>query len=282
MNSTKKILTVIVLYKRIASQSEAYQAIDHLIKNDPQVSDSIEFLLCDNTPSSQQPPHDFHGTYLSDTSNPGLAKHYNTALKLAAERGIPWLMLFDQDTSPTEEYLQELLSLLDLLTGNPDIVAILPKLHNGKKVQSPYALPTWSHKTVPAEQWGRSNTVLHGFNSGAVLRVSTMCSVGGFCEEFPLDYLDYVTFTDIQRHGGRVYVMKSTLHHQLAASNIHSNMPLVRYRTVVSSERAFYERYGTQKDRFYRRLRMLKTTLKHLLKDRAPSFALITFRAIWK
>jgi hypothetical protein len=183
--------------------------------------------------------------------------------------------LFDQDTTPTREYLDELLKQIDALTADPGTVVIVPKLNDGRNICSPCEMPTWSHKQIPAEQSGRSNSVLLGFNSGAVLRVESIREIGGFPGEFWLDYLDHATFSELQKNGGRLHVMKSVLKHELAVS---TNM---RYKNFLDAEHTYYSRYGTVKDRFYCRFRLLKTTLK-LLKDRQAHFAYLTISSAFR
>jgi len=275
---TKNILAVIVLYKRKAEESEAYLAFRELLKENNTAA-FIELMLCDNTPTVQSPPAEFTGTYLSDTSNSGLAKHYNAALKIAEERGIPWLMLFDQDTTPTAEYLGEIIEKVPTWTNDSSIVAVVPKLHNGKTICSPHGAPTWAHPSFPADQQGTSESVLFAFNSGAVLRVEALQHIGGFPEEFWLDFLDHATFIQLQRAGGSVFVMKSLLRHQLAISDTRTSVSPARYQNILRSERSFYGKYGTKKDRFYLKIRLFKTTLRFLIKEWRPQLARLTFRS---
>lgn len=279
MTQTKSILAVLVLYKRRAEESQAYVALRELLGDNSTNSAAIELMVCDNTPESRSPPSGFTGIYLSDPSNPGLAKHYNTALRIAEERGIPWLMLFDQDTTPTREYLDELIGQIDSWTADRQIAAILPKLHHGTKMCSPFWAPKWSHKAVSTTEWGRSAQALFGLNSGAVLRVETAREIGGFPEDFWLDYLDYVVFKKLQMSGGHFYVMKSMLVHQLAASNVRTEMSSARYKNILGAEKAYYDLYGTAQDRLFLKIRQLKITLRLLLKDRQAHLAYLTLRA---
>ena len=59
---------------------------------------------------------------------------------------------------------------------------------------------------------------MQAFNSGAVLRLSALDEIGGFDESFPLDYLDHTTFRQLQRKEHSVYVLHSTLAHELSVS----------------------------------------------------------------
>jgi len=278
-----KVLVVIVLYKRKAEESETYSELRRLLDENPLAADAVELMICDNTPTIQSPPPGFTGTYLSDTSNPGLAKHYNAALKIAQEHGISWLMLFDQDTTPTREYVDEVEEGIDAWTTDSSIVAVVPKLHNGKKICSPHETPTWAHPSFPPDRCGRSESLLYGFNSGAILRVDSLRRIGGFPEEFWLDYLDHATFSQLQSGGGHVYVMKSRLEHQLSIADTRISVSTTRYKNILRSERFFYGKYGTSRDRFYLNIRLAKTTLRFLIKEWRPRLAWLTLRALlWK
>lgn len=102
--STKRILAVIVLHKMPAEQSPSFSSLQGLSARNRKVSATIDVVVCDNTPYDQPRPPVFQGLYISDKTNPGLAKCYNLALRIADEREIPWLLLLDQDTTLTREY----------------------------------------------------------------------------------------------------------------------------------------------------------------------------------
>ena len=56
---------------------------------------------------------------------------------MAVEDGIPWLMLLDQDTRVTAEYLHELMALQPIAAQDPKIAAFAPKLAGITGLRSP-------------------------------------------------------------------------------------------------------------------------------------------------
>ena len=63
-------------------------------------------------------PASFPIHYVHDPSNGGLAPAYNFALEHAESEGREWLLLFDQDTSLTVDFLVELVTLATTLHGH--------------------------------------------------------------------------------------------------------------------------------------------------------------------
>ena len=91
----------------------ATQALLQTLREEPRLSQKFSLLLYDNSPEPQTPlPSSLPVTYEHDASNRGLAYAYNYALKRAAELQIEWLLLLDQDTGVTREYLMEAAELV--------------------------------------------------------------------------------------------------------------------------------------------------------------------------
>jgi len=100
-----------------------------------------------------------------------------------------------------------------------------------------------------------------------LLRVSAVRAIGGFPAEFPLDYLDHATFAELQAQGGRVYVLQSVLEHELSSNTERPSAAAARRQhMVLHAEQRFYARYGTPKQRWLRRVRLLKAVAGRLLR----------------
>ena len=148
MSTTEqKIFAVVVLYRSSPAESVAFTCLrEHLEQNAP-LLDRFECLVYDNSPEA----HDieavsFRCSYIHDPSNPGLARPYNVALARAEQAGASWLMLLDQDTGVTAEYLNEVVQTVAGAELSNKIVAIVPKLVQGDRVLSPHwslHLPEW-------------------------------------------------------------------------------------------------------------------------------------------
>src|ERR1700744_5398625 len=163
------VLATVVIYKRSIENSEAVQALLRCFAEDPALAAGFRVLLYDNSSEAQTPPQQIctvEVSYHHDELNGGLAVAYNHALGLAGEAGIPWLLLLDQDTRVTAEYLHEVLALQPVAAKDPQIVAFAPKLAGITGLRSPamdfldalhrqVILPRWRRPLiVPLDTYG--------------------------------------------------------------------------------------------------------------------------------
>ncbi len=240
------VLAVVVLYRMRARQSLALQSL--LIAHR-----SLDVLLWDNSPNPEPaPPTSCQVVFHADPTNPGLAAAYNAALAAAAERGIPWLLLLDQDTEVTPAFLDEVCAATERAT--PDVVGFVPLLRHRGTVVSPFT-PRLAGPNATLTP-GKS---LQAFNSGAVLRVATLTAMGGFDPRFPLDYLDHATFAALQRKG-RVQVLQASLKHALSTDTGQalSAKERARQQHILAAERRFYRLHGSTAERLLHPIRLLR------------------------
>jgi len=281
VNRLKLILAVVVLYKVRAEQSQSFSSLQRLLAEDPEAARTIDLMVCDNTPYEQPQPAGFPGLYVSDTTNPGLAKCYNLALRVAQERGATWLLLLDQDTTLTAEYLREIVAQTREQAADTGIVALVPKLIQDGVVQSPHTRPTYRHAKFDRSVAGRYQGWLYAFNSASILRVAALEAIDGFPEQFWLDFLDHATFHRLQQAGGRLLVLDACLEHELSTNDIGKKdaASRKRYQNVLDAEHSFYRQYGSVADRIFHRIRLLRGFLGLLLKRRRPGEALVLLKA---
>jgi GT2 family glycosyltransferase len=282
MGSTRHILAVVVLYKMTFDQSRGLKSLLTNISEDDALAKTIELMVCDNTPFEQPVPSSYKSHFYRDITNPGLAHWYNLALRMAAERGIPWIMLLDQDTEVTAEYIAEVVSQAGAIQQDLEIVAMLPKLVQKGVVCSPLTPPTYRHPLPFNKSFtGVATSRLHVFNSGSVLRVSALKDAGGFREDFPLDYLDHATFTALQSRGGRLFVLRSMLEHELSSSNVQRTdaAAVARHRSSLLAERRFYQLNGSVRDRIFRRIRLLRGAMGVLIRHGAVAWSFRMMKA---
>lgn len=239
------ILAALVLYGRPAAESPAFTALNEFQQQNGGQA-HIDLLLFDNSNPGYAPPAQLNGTYVPCPSNPGLAGPYNHALAQAEARGIRWLMLLDQDTHVTCEYLQE---VLDSTAAAPagGGVALVPRLLSGTALLSPHARayrPT--QPPLDPDICGISSRRLHYFNSGAVLSVAALRAIGGFPPAFWLDYLDHAVFFQLQQRGGCVQILHSALQHELASNSYAGPVTparLQRERNIREAAMRYYRLY---------------------------------------
>jgi GT2 family glycosyltransferase len=274
MSRQRAALAVIVLYRMRAEESPAYRSLHRLLQSTPEFRNRVELQIADNSPEWQEAPAGFAGRYERYSENPGLARCYNDAIRRAEREGYGWVLLLDQDTTVTGEYLEEALTALNDFAVQTDIVAFVPRLMEGGSSCSPMQPPRYGPaRRLDAGFTGRYDGRLHAFNSGAVVRVSAMVAAGGFPMEFPLDYLDHATFAELQGRGGRVYVLRAVLQHELS-SNREERKDLAfrqRQESILEAERRFYARYGSAGDRLRRRIRLLRACVGRVLRGKDGS-----------
>jgi GT2 family glycosyltransferase len=261
MTNRKSMLAVLVLYGRELAASPTYRALRSAMEEQPAIAATLELMVADNSPEPQTMPTDLAVRYVQDGTNPGLAKRYNLALRAAMEAGCTWLLLLDQDTSLTREYLAELVELSARLAAQQEIVAIVPKLVVQGGLASPH-LPCYRTPAfvLDLSSQGEQPGEIRAYNSGALLRVKAVEAIGGFPEAYWLDFLDHATFARLQAQGGRIYLMAAQLEHEMATSNPdrYKNPAFVRRQQIgFAAEVRFYHEHGTLRERIHNRFDML-------------------------
>jgi GT2 family glycosyltransferase len=264
------VLATVVIYKTSIENSEAVQALLRCFAEDPALAAGFRVLLYDNSSEAQTPPESapVEVSYHHDALNGGLAVAYNHALGLAMKADIPWLLLLDQDTRVTAEYLHEVLALQPVAAQDPQIVAFAPKLAGITGLRSPamdfidslhrqVILPPWRRPLiVPQDTYGPQRQRTVAFNSGAVLRTQAVQAIGGFPTEYWLDFLDIAVFHDLYRNGGYLFVMHSTLEHSLSVVEddfLQRSTSLSRHRNILSAMTHYVKTNGTAWERLLHR-----------------------------
>lgn len=254
MEQFPRFLAILVLYRMRAADSPAWQSLQEIFANDARARSAVTLMVCDNSPDYHpMPTQGLCEYYTRDPKNPGLAKHYNHGFRIARKRAIPWLILLDQDTTLDRSWLAELMQSESDPQLEPAIAALAPKLVEAGKVQSPHLPPgSRGDLQLPLETYGLASERIHVYNSGCTLRVSALQAIGGFPEQFPLDYLDHATFHLLQAKGGKVFVLNATLKHRLSENDSNAGTSIAyrgRLKRVREAEHAFYRTYGTPRDR---------------------------------
>ena len=260
------ILAIVVLYRCELGHSQSVSSLLRILRDHPELSKHFSLLLYDNSPQAQD--HIMQATfpidYVHDPSNGGLATAYNFALARAEAERRTWLLLFDQDTVLTEEFLFELVESAGTLHGQAQVGAIVPKLLVRGAIYSPEANflyqvrhPHLPLQTVEKDAVGIQQRHLNAYNSGATLRVSAMRAIGGFPLQFWLDYLDHAVFRALFVGGFRIYVLRAALVHNSSLAEVTS-MPLWRLRNVIQAQTLFVKQSGGFLDRTFYRFFLLR------------------------
>jgi GT2 family glycosyltransferase len=266
-NSGRPIVVVIVLYRCAPHESQSLCALLHAFKADPHLANIFSLIVYDNSPERHdfRPIVDFPVLYMHDPSNAGLATAFNFALAYAENQLSEWLLLLDQDTSPTAAFFSELVECTNKLRTVTEVSSIVPKLLVAGRIHSPEAhfIDQLRHQyrrsghSVNRDIVGPQHGRLSAFNSGASFRVSALRAVGGFPREFWLDYLDHAVFHALSSRGSQMYVMRTEIEHEISQSNL-SNVPVWRQRNFLWAQTLFVKQTGNFFDRLLYRIWVLR------------------------
>ena len=280
------VLAVIVLHRRAPSQSESVCSLVQILKANPDLEKSFSVIIYDNSPQQQgcEVAGNFPVSvlYKHDPTNPGLATAYNFALGKACENEHEWLLLLDQDTPVTYGFLTELIACAKTLRLQPQVGAIVPKLLVDGKIYSPLAhfidhlrhQYRRSNNAVSKQIVGLQDGRLTAYNSGAALRVLALQSIGGFPQEYWLDYLDHAVFHALFVRGYRTYVLRTEIKHD-ASQAAMGRVPAWRQRNLLLAQSRFVQQTGNILDRLLYRIWLLRYSIslwirhpdKHLWKE---------------
>jgi glycosyltransferase involved in cell wall biosynthesis len=276
----KEIYIVIVLYKTNLKDSKTIETL----KNIP--ADNINLMVFDNSPVKQ---HDlpnfkydkFNIHYFSDCSNPGLSHAYNLALSNASNKNYRWLLLLDQDTTITVEYINEIISLeTDKISKN--IVSIMPKVISSlnHKLIAPAKMSMGGICRPVLLKSGVVYKGISGINSGTLLSVSFMKTINGFSSSYSLDMLDHWYFREIKRNDKEIYLLHSNIKQELSIfGNFEENLSISRYCQLLNAENQFVKEDGFTSLLLFK-IRLFIRVLKQL-SYKNNKYSTITFNGIF-
>jgi GT2 family glycosyltransferase len=278
-----KITAVIVIYKQSPSECKTLNTLSSsLAAIDSKRMSGIEFIVYDNSPSKHDlNPSDYPGltiSYVHDSRNLGIATAYNYALSIGRQNEGDWVLLFDHDTEVTPDYIDKIFQYEDV---NQNVAALVPQVISG--VESIVISPVRSNSLRAIQnnslKPGLSEEPLMAINSGALVRIKVLEDIGGFNNDFPLDYLDHWLFHEIYEKGYYVWVIDTILNHDLSVMD-YNNISLERYKSISDAEMNFYKIYKPSLYKAYKS-HLLKRYLKQLLLVKNKKIALYTLKKLF-
>ncbi|PLR83141.1 hypothetical protein CVD25_16590 [Bacillus canaveralius] len=271
-----KMTIVVVVYNQKIEECKTFQTLKLNMFDKVERLIDVEFLLYDNSQQKQQfYANDYKGisiSYIHDPRNAGIAAAYNYAWSVAKERGNEWLLLLDHDTEITNEYVDHIMNLQETESV---VAAVVPKIKYDNKMISPVYSNTLRPLLSDKPSEGIQNQPIMAINSGSLLRVSFLNEIGGFNNDFPLDYLDHWLFYEIYAKGHKVRVLDVSLEHDLSVMD-YSNVSGKRYLSILNSEFNFYKNYKSDLYKSYKK-QLLKRLLKQILFVKNKNIAFYTF-----
>lgn len=241
-----KILAIVVRYKTPIEQSHTLLSLSEAFSSDPGLLGKYGILLWDNSPTRLENPQlSFPFQYNFSDQNVGVAGAYNRALAHAESIGTGWLLLLDQDTIVTAHYLRRMLEYATEVEDDQSIATIVPFVRSHDALFSPRKLGRLLRTyLIPRSVTGVYRQDAYAANSGTVMRVAALRAVGGYSQEFWLDFSDIYIFHALYLHGKYMYVAGDLeLSHSLASMNFDQEVGVERYRSFLAAENAYFAQY---------------------------------------
>ncbi len=277
--SQPAITVVIVLYEKSAQASEAFSSLCNILDDQPAWRERFEILLYDNSPLAATNGDAMpRARYIHDAGNGGLSAAYNYALKQAKTNASEWLLLLDQDTTLTDEYVKALLEAAASEADHRETGAIVPLLELDNTIYSPeenffyhlrHQFPEMLYYRASPDMHGLQPRPLNAYNSGALMRVCAIDAIGGFPKDFRVDYLDHAVFHLLHRAGYRLYVLNVKLQQKLSHIDLGS-VSLARHTSVLQAQTLFIAQHGTLLDGLLFRVWLLRRSRQYRALCRNP------------
>lgn len=260
-----RITIVLVLYQKQLSQVGSMPLFQQLI-----AEPDLSFLVYDNSPTEQTDPffEAANVTYIHDPKNPGLAAAYNAALQFATENNSSLLLLADQDTVLTLDYLHALQK--EKIPAH--LGALVPIVYSHDRQISPVYADTYINSASEYPTFGISPRRVMAINSGTAVSVAALQKIGGFNEAFSLDFLDHWLFWVLAKSGYQIKIVPAELLHDLSVLD-YRQVSIRRYESILAAERLFYQEYDTEKLPAHQRQLLLRTI---------KQFLTVSNRHIWR
>ena len=238
-SAADKILILIVLYKKSIEECVSYRTLKECIK----LQDTRYKLIIYNNSSEYGLAESEDAIVINSDHNGRLSPAYNYACKYALAEGYQWLLLLDQDSELSEDYVSCLSDFLQRTTDD-SIVAVAPKLVDGSQVLSPRKISSVSWWENALQHTGIQRGRVVAFNSLSLLNVNFIQSIGGFSGKYPLDMLDHWYYNQIYLQRKKVYVLDCMINHNLSFQNYERDVDLVRHTEFLEAERLFVKELG--------------------------------------
>ncbi|MGA7315639.1 MAG: glycosyltransferase [Silvibacterium sp.] len=279
-----EMLIVVVRYRISLERSQTFASLARAFKNQPDLILRTGVLIWDNSPSALPELRlPFRFEYRHIGRNLGVSGAYNCALALAEEKGCPWLLLLDQDTTLPEDFLSRMLEYARVHKANSRIAAVAPFLICDSQPVSPAVIRVNHAQPLPLSFSGEHELPAHAANSGSLVRVSALRAVGGYDEDFWLDYSDIALFHRLYLRGMVLYVAGDLhLQHSLSTNNYDEAMSPERYRNFVAAEGAYWDLYRNRRDNLALTARLSLRAIKQWMVYRNKEFSRITWRQFYR
>jgi GT2 family glycosyltransferase len=280
-----QIVAVVVLYKRLPEQSQTIDSLGKVFAGNPELLESIRIILFDNSPQAlDQVNLSFPCDYHHAARNVGTSGAYNYAMEFAEAEQSPWLLLLDQDTTVSAEFLPRMLKYSHQLRDQTDIGSVVPLIYSHGSLISPRKHGRFNQiSLIPPMFSGIYRQKAFAVNSATLMRVSALREIGGYSEDFWLDLSDVYVFQAMYRKGRYLYIAGDlSLQHSITSMDFDNDMAPERYRNFLAAESAYVDLYSSAPERAFHLIRLLARTLRQRRRHRNRVFSDMTFEFLYR
>lgn len=273
------ILAVMVRYNTPLHESDTVRGLCEAFAGDAALGEAYQFLIWDNSPEPITYPNlPIRFEYRHSRYNLGISGACNEATRLAQSRKHQWMLLLDQDTRVTAAFLKAMLGWSERLAGRNEIAVVAPTVRSGGLVVSPRQYLFNRHIAYLDPAPGVAEGEAFAINSGSLTRVSALRAVGGFSNDFWLDYSDIYVCHQYFLHGYRLWrATDAQLEHEMTVRDYDRLMTPARYINYSHAESAFNDLYKGRMENGAQDLRLLARAVRQRRKYKEPAYSRITF-----
>lgn len=278
-----RILVIVVLYKMQLAESRAIQTLFQNFARRPDLHDSIPVLIWDNSPTPLQKLQPLSFIYKHSPENLGVSGAYNRATKIAEAMSCQWLLLLDQDTAISDDFLPQMLKLGSRFLNKCEIAAVVPFLADGDRILSPLRVLFKRFEPLHRPFEGVFAGQVSAANSGTLIRIEALQQIGGFNEDFWLGFSDVVMFHLLHQQGKQVYIAGDLLlKHRNSLVDFKNLMSPERYSSYIAAEGAYWDTYRTVAQRAFYTLRILERAIRQKRSLENAAYARITIAHLYR
>jgi GT2 family glycosyltransferase len=273
------ILAVMVRYRMPLSESETVRGWRNALRERPELSTDYRLLIWDNSPEATSAIElPVLCAYRHSEENLGVSGAFNWAIDYARNNGFAWMLLLDQDTALTADFLATMLRHSNEQDSQARIAAIAPTVRVRGFVVSPRRQLFNHHRAYPQGESGIAPGEAFAINSGCMMRIAALEAIGGYSTDFWLDYSDMYVFHQLYLHGWKVWrAADAELEHEMSVMDYDRLMTPARYRHFSIAESAFNDLYKGRLENLVQTLRLLARAIRQRKKYRNPEFSRIAW-----
>lgn len=177
---------------------------------------------------------------IENKRNLGLAAAHNLGLQSLIERGFTWALTLDQDSEPAEDMVKQLCASYDNSVEKRKIAIIAPRIIDQGVEREALFLRRknmWIYERVGCEEDDLEN-ISTAITSGALINLHSFNALGGFREDFFIDYVDTDFCLRANLHGYQIIAScQARLMHQFGARQKVRKGIITLYPSFHSPER---------------------------------------------